>query len=80
MHLIARLSAKHPLRTITPNNNGKLPLQLAMQAGQKFAVCALVLAYPEAVFQDDSMDDIMLVEHDLRCLMSRASTGIHLFD
>ena len=41
-----------------PDGNGDLPLRIAMKAGRRRAVPALLAEYPEAVFSDGSMLDI----------------------
>ena len=51
-----------------PNGNGDLPLRIAMKAGRRQAVPALLAEYPEAVFSDGSMLDIKFYVHVLGCI------------
>ena len=51
-----------------PDSNGDLPLRIAMKAGRRRAVTALLVEYPEAVFFDSSMLDIKLYVQVLGCI------------
>jgi hypothetical protein len=51
-----------------PDGNGDLPLRIAMKAGRRRAVPALLAEYPEAVFSDGSMLDAKLYVQVLGCI------------
>ena len=51
-----------------PDGNGDFPLQIAMKAGRRRAVPALLSEYPEAVFSDGSMLDAKLYVQVLGCI------------
>jgi len=51
-----------------PDGSGDYPLRIAMKAGRRRAVIALLAEYPEAVFSDGGMFDPKLYEQVLGCI------------
>jgi len=56
-----------------PNEEGQLPLHIAMKCGNRQAVALLVMEYPECVLLDDSMDNMQLFMHILGCISTQYS-------
>lgn len=66
--IVLQLTASYPRAVSTPNNNGKLPLQLAMNHGIRNAISILVKEYPEAVLLDSTLENIKYYVYVLACI------------
>ena len=76
--VIASLYEEDQFAILTVNGENTTPLQLAMQAGRRFAVTALVTFQPLVVFHDDVMIDPKLFAQLLN-LVSQAHQHDNIF-
>ena len=73
--IVRQLIASNPFAISTPNNEGNLPLKLAMKSGMGSAVALLVMGYPQAVLCDSSLENIKAFIRLIGCLSLFASDG-----
>ncbi|KAL7522727.1 hypothetical protein ACHAWX_007400 [Stephanocyclus meneghinianus] len=73
--IVRQLIVSKPLAISTPNNEGNLPLKLAMKSGMRNVVALLVMEYPQAVLCDLSLENIKLFIRLIGCLSLFAPDG-----
>jgi hypothetical protein len=66
--IVKRLIEAHPSAIFTANNNGMLPLQLAIDTGLRNVIPLLVQEYPQAVLLDSRLENIKMFTKMLGCI------------
>ena len=65
---VRELIAAYPPAVLVPNNDGVLPLRLAMKNGLRNVVALLVEEYPQAILKDSTLENMKVFTELLICI------------